>query len=104
MSDKFSDYANDERFARWFKDGRLIDTCLDRFKKGELVTLALLHKIRLLEHIEKRFDSCDTREHYEHFIRAATTARGGNMKGFWLIFLKDPATGVIHCTGYGHNN
>ena len=22
---------------------------------------------------------------------------------FWLIFLKDPATGSVHCTGYGHN-
>ena len=25
------------------------------------------------------------------------------MKTFWVIFLKDPATGVIHGTAHGHN-
>lgn len=25
------------------------------------------------------------------------------MKTFWVIFLKDPATGVIHGTAYSHN-
>ena len=26
------------------------------------------------------------------------------MKTFWVIFLKDPATGVIHGTAHGHNS
>lgn len=25
------------------------------------------------------------------------------IKPFWLFFFKDPATGSIHCSGYGHN-
>ena len=25
------------------------------------------------------------------------------MTDFWIIFMKDPATGIIHGTAYGHN-
>lgn len=60
-------------------DYALIDTCLDRFKKGELNSLAYMHKKALIDHIERTHTwgimNWD-RKGYERFIKACSSAKG----------------------------
>lgn len=59
-------------------DYALIDSSLDRFKKGELNTLAYLHAKALIDHIERIHNWGITnwdRKGYERFIKACSSAK-----------------------------
>jgi len=48
---------------------------------------------------ETKFLKCDPCRKLDRLAEAVYKKR----TDFWLMFIKDPATGVIHCSGYSHN-